>query len=62
MSICKTIVKFVVFLVSLIKKNAQPFEKKKSHFFYKILDLLQWGQSIFLGGKFFCGGSLRPKP
>ena len=61
MSICKTS-KICGILSITNKKNAQPFEKKKSHFFYKILDLLQWGQSIFLGGKFFCGESLRPKP
>ena len=46
--IYKSIVKFVIFLTSLIIKNAHPFEK--IHIFYKILSLLQWD------GVFFCKG------
>ena len=38
MSICKSIIKFVIFLTSLIIKSAQQFEK--IHIFYKILDIL----------------------
>ena len=38
MSVCKSIIKFVISLISLIIKNAQQFEK--IHIFYKILDLL----------------------
>ena len=38
MSICKLIVKFVVFITSLIMKSAQPSEK--IHIFYKILGIL----------------------
>ena len=39
MSVCKPIVKCVVFLTSLIiknKKSAQPFEKNYYYFYYKI--------------------------
>ena len=39
MSVCKSMVKFVISLTSLIIKNAQQFEK--IHIFYKILGLLQ---------------------
>ena len=49
MSIYKSIVKFVIFLTSLIIKSAQLFEK--NHIFYKILGLLQWDERFF----FFLG-------
>ena len=39
MSIYKSIVKFVIFITSLIIKSAQLFEK--IHIFYKILGILQ---------------------
>ena len=38
MSVCKSIVKFVMSLTLLIIKSAQPF--KKTHIFYKILSFL----------------------
>ena len=38
MSVCKSIIKFVISLISLIIKSAQQFEK--IHIFYKILDIL----------------------
>ena len=40
MSICKSIVKFVIFITSLVIKCAQQL--KKIHIFYKIVGLLQW--------------------
>ena len=39
MSVCKSIVKFVISLTSLIIKSVQQFEK--IHIFYEILSLLQ---------------------
>ena len=59
MSVCKSIIKFVISLTSLIIKSAQQFEK--IHIFYKILGLLQWDVAFFVKGKKFCGGGLRPK-
>ena len=50
MSIYKSIVKFVIFLTSLIIKSAQSFEKIR--IFYKILGLLQ------RDGAFFCKGQI----
>ena len=44
--IYKSIVKFVIFLTSLIIKSAQLFEK--IHIFFKILGLLQWDGGLFL--------------
>ena len=49
MSIYKSIIKFVIFLTSLIIKSAQPF--KKIHIFYKILGLLEG--AFFVKGKYF---------
>ena len=45
MSICNSIVKFVISLTSLIIKSAQQFEK--IHIFYKILGILQWNEGLF---------------
>ena len=57
MSIYNIIVKFVIFITSLIIKSAQPFEK--IHIFYKILSLLQWNGGLFVKGKyFFVAGAL----
>ena len=51
MSIYKSIVKFMISIISLIIKSAQPFEK--IHIFYKILNLLQWNGGFFVKGKYF---------
>ena len=51
MSVCKSIVKFVISITSLIIKSAQQFEK--IHTFYKILGLLQWDGAFFVNGKYF---------
>ena len=51
MLVCKSIIKFVISLTSLIIKSAQQFEK--IHIFYKILSLLQWDGAFFLKGKIF---------
>ena len=51
MSVCKSIVKFVISLTSLIIKNAQQFEK--IYIFYKVLALLQWDGAFFINGKYF---------
>ena len=40
MSVCKSIIKFVISIISLIIKSAQQFENFHI-FFYKILDILQ---------------------
>ena len=57
MSIYKSIVKFVIFLTSLIIKSAQLFEK--IHIFFKILGLLQWDGGLFCKGQiFFVVGAL----
>ena len=51
MLIYKSIVKFVIFLTSLIIKSAQLFEK--IHIFFKILGFLQWDGGLFVKGKYF---------
>ena len=51
MSVCKSIVKFVISITSLIIKSAQQFEK--IHIFYKILGLLQWDGGLFCKGQIF---------
>ena len=48
MSVCKSIVKFVISITSLIIKSAQQFEK--IHTFYKILGVLQWDGVPFCKG------------
>ena len=51
MSVCKSIVKFVISLTSLIIKSVQQFEK--NHIFYEILGLLQWDWAFFVKSKYF---------
>ena len=59
MSICKLIIKFVVFLTSLIKiKSAQPLNICN---FIKILGLLSSEMGLF-PQLFLGGGGLRPRP
>ena len=48
MSVCKSIVKFVITLTILIIKSAQQFEE--IHIFYKILGILQWNWGLFCKG------------
>ena len=48
MLVCKSIVKFIISLTSLIIKSAQQF--LKIHIFYKILNPLQWDGCLFCEG------------
>ena len=57
MSVCKSIIKFMISITSLIIKSAQQFEK--IHIFYKILGILQWDGVFFVKGKYlFVVGAL----
>ena len=52
----KSIIKFVVFLASLLQKNTNYL---KNIIFYKILSILLRNMKLFLIGKFFiCRGAL----
>ena len=48
MSVCKFLIKFVIFLTSLIIESVQTFGKL--HISYKILGLLQWDEPFFYNG------------
>ena len=48
MSVCKSIIKFVISLTLLIIKSAQQFEN--FHIFYKILGILQRDGGLFRKG------------
>ena len=56
MTICKPIVKFVIFLTSLIKENAQPL--KNIYNFIKIWPLTMGSGVFFPKGNFFFDGAL----
>ena len=55
MSICKSIVKFVISLTSLIIKSAQQFFKK-SYFFIKFWVFYNKMGALFIKGKYFWWG------
>ena len=60
MSICKSIVKFVISLMSLIIKNVQQF--KKIHIFYKFWTFYNRMGAFFVKDKYFLWWGLRPRP